>query len=70
MGWDGRNMKSVFKNFFIPSEYIENVYTYLYIDIYSTVITNFVISLKISWQVAGVCQKFENYGRFVTLKIF
>ena len=48
-------------NFFILCEYIEHVYTYLYI--YSKIVTNFLIAFKMSYQVGVRGQKFKSYCR-------
>ena len=59
MGWMGwMEYKKCPSNFFILCEYIEHVYTYLYIN--SKIVTNILMGFKISCQVGGRGQKFQN----------
>ena len=61
--WDGRVDRQLFCPliFFILCEYIEDVYIYLYI--YSKIVTNILMGFKISCQVGGRGPKFQNYSR-------
>ena len=61
MGSRGTEDQKCPSNFFILCEYIEHVYTYLYI--YSKIVTNILMCFKILCQVGGRGQKFQNYSR-------
>ena len=62
MGWDGLMGWTEYQKYpsiiLILFEYIEHVYTYL--DIYSKIVTNILMGFKISCQVGGRGQKFQN----------
>ena len=62
VGWDG-NQKCPLK-FFILFGYIDYIYIYIYLLIYEIkVVTNILMGFKISCQVGGRVQKFQNYSR-------
>ena len=60
-GWDGMEYQKCPSIFFILRGCIEHLYTYLYIC--SKIVTNILMAFKISCQVGGRGQKFQNYSR-------